>query len=179
MTSVTGKNLLCESKVKGNKNKSMSNILTCILTSCMLSYVICLLIENFYRIQFSHRTPRAMYYSQNFVFTEVLAIFIIFKIIFCIRACYVLRNGPHFSRRYELLHQLGNGAYDVVWKTVDRHTRRLVAAKKIFDAFQNSTDAQRTFREVMFLPGIRITKLMYLLLREIPYLPQPYHTVSI
>jgi len=26
-----------------------------------------------------------------------------------------------------------------------------VAVKKIFDAFRNSTDAQRTFREIMFL----------------------------
>jgi mitogen-activated protein kinase 15 len=26
-----------------------------------------------------------------------------------------------------------------------------VALKKIFDAFQNATDAQRTFREIMFL----------------------------
>jgi hypothetical protein len=38
-----------------------------------------------------------------------------------------------------------------VWKAVDRTTRRTVALKKIFDAFQNSTDAQRTFREIMFL----------------------------
>lgn len=26
-----------------------------------------------------------------------------------------------------------------------------MALKKIFDAFQNATDAQRTFREIMFL----------------------------
>jgi mitogen-activated protein kinase 15 len=26
-----------------------------------------------------------------------------------------------------------------------------VALKKIFDAFQNATDAQRTYREIMFL----------------------------
>ena len=29
--------------------------------------------------------------------------------------------------------------------------REVVALKKIFDAFQNATDAQRTFREIMFL----------------------------
>jgi mitogen-activated protein kinase 15 len=29
--------------------------------------------------------------------------------------------------------------------------RETVALKKIFDAFQNATDAQRTFREIMFL----------------------------
>jgi len=38
-----------------------------------------------------------------------------------------------------------------VWKSFDKKTREVVALKKIFDAFQNSTDAQRTFREVMFL----------------------------
>ena len=37
-------------------------------------------------------------------------------------------------------------AYGIVWKAVDRATRKTVALKKIFDAFQNSTDAQRTFR---------------------------------
>jgi mitogen-activated protein kinase 15 len=30
-----------------------------------------------------------------------------------------------------------------------------VALKKIFDAFQNATDAQRTFREIMFLQELR------------------------
>ena len=39
----------------------------------------------------------------------------------------------------------------MVWKAVDKKTQQTVALKKIFDAFQNSTDAQRTFREIMFL----------------------------
>lgn len=34
---------------------------------------------------------------------------------------------------------------------MERKTGRTVALKKIFDAFQNATDAQRTFREIMFL----------------------------
>lgn len=34
------------------------------------------------------------------------------------------------------------------WRVPHRET---VALKKIFDAFQNATDAQRTFREIMFL----------------------------
>ena len=38
-----------------------------------------------------------------------------------------------------------------MWKSIDKKTREVVALKKIFDAFQNSTDAQRTFREVLFL----------------------------
>ena len=42
-------------------------------------------------------------------------------------------------------------AYGIVWKSVDRRTGEIVALKKIFDAFSNPTDAQRTYREVMFL----------------------------
>ena len=42
-------------------------------------------------------------------------------------------------------------AYGIVWKAIDKQSKRTVALKKIFDAFQNSTDAQRTFREIMFL----------------------------
>lgn len=38
-----------------------------------------------------------------------------------------------------------------MWKAVDRTSRRTVAIKKCFDAFQNSTDAQRTYREICFL----------------------------
>lgn len=69
-------------------------------------------------------------------------------------------------------------AYGIVWKATDKKTHQTIALKKIFDAFQNSTDAQvschssqachvtpglaqmliwssiylqRTFREIMFL----------------------------
>ncbi|NXL81083.1 MK15 kinase, partial [Leptocoma aspasia] len=41
--------------------------------------------------------------------------------------------------------------YGIVWKATDRKTGETVAVKKIFDAFRNRTDAQRTFREIMFL----------------------------
>lgn len=41
--------------------------------------------------------------------------------------------------------------YGIVWRAVDRATGQTVAIKKVFDAFQNATDAQRTFREIMFL----------------------------
>lgn len=57
----------------------------------------------------------------------------------------------HILKRYELLQKLGKGAYGVVWKVMDKKTRNILALKKIFDAFQNATDAQRTFREIMFL----------------------------
>uniref|UniRef100_A0A6Q2WX38 Mitogen-activated protein kinase 15 n=1 Tax=Esox lucius TaxID=8010 RepID=A0A6Q2WX38_ESOLU len=42
-------------------------------------------------------------------------------------------------------------AYGIVWKAVEKQTGEVVAVKKIFDAFRNRTDAQRTFREIMFL----------------------------
>uniref|UniRef100_A0A915Q630 Mitogen-activated protein kinase n=1 Tax=Setaria digitata TaxID=48799 RepID=A0A915Q630_9BILA len=57
----------------------------------------------------------------------------------------------HIIERYDLHKRLGKGAYGIVWKAVDRRMRETVALKKIFDAFRNQTDAQRTFREVMFL----------------------------
>jgi len=60
----------------------------------------------------------------------------------------------HILRKYEILQKLGKGAYGVVWKAIDRKSREVVALKKIFDAFQNATDAQRTFREVMFLQDL-------------------------
>ena len=62
---------------------------------------------------------------------------------------------PHIIRKYEIQSQLGKGAYGVVWRAIDRRTKKVVALKKIFDAFQNSTDAQRTFREVMFLQALK------------------------
>ena len=39
----------------------------------------------------------------------------------------------------------------MVFKAVDKKTHEVVALKKNFDAFQNSTDAQRTYREIMLL----------------------------
>lgn len=57
----------------------------------------------------------------------------------------------HFFR----FQRLGKGAYGIVWKAIDRKTQQTVAVKKIFDAFRNETDAQRTFREVMFLRAFR------------------------
>jgi mitogen-activated protein kinase 15 len=42
-----------------------------------------------------------------------------------------------------------------VWKATERKSRQTVALKKIFDAFQNATDAQRTYREIIFLQQMR------------------------
>jgi len=58
-------------------------------------------------------------------------------------------------RKYEIGQKLGKGAYGIVWKCVEKKTQETVALKKIFDAFQNATDAQRTFREIMFLQELK------------------------
>jgi len=55
------------------------------------------------------------------------------------------------ARCYEIQQRVGKGAYGIVWKAVSVESGEVVAVKKIFDAFQNATDAQRTFREIMFL----------------------------
>ncbi|XP_008054920.1 mitogen-activated protein kinase 15 [Carlito syrichta] len=57
----------------------------------------------------------------------------------------------HVAQRYLLRRRLGKGAYGIVWKAVDQRTGEVVAIKKIFDAFRDKTDAQRTFREIMLL----------------------------
>lgn len=57
----------------------------------------------------------------------------------------------HVTKKYTIKKRLGKGAYGIVWKAVDKKTTEVVALKKIFDAFRNATDAQRTFREIMFL----------------------------
>jgi len=57
----------------------------------------------------------------------------------------------HLIERYEIRRRLGKGAYGIVWKANERKSGRVVALKKIFDAFRNATDAQRTFREILFL----------------------------
>jgi mitogen-activated protein kinase 15 len=57
----------------------------------------------------------------------------------------------HIMERFEILQQLGKGAYGIVWKVKYKDTGEILALKKIFGAFQNATDAQRTFREIIFL----------------------------
>jgi len=57
----------------------------------------------------------------------------------------------HILARYDIQQKLGKGAYGIVWKIRDKENGQTLALKKIFGAFQNSTDAQRTFREIIFL----------------------------
>lgn len=60
----------------------------------------------------------------------------------------------HITRKYEIAQKLGKGAYGIVWKATDKKSKETVALKKIFDAFQNATDAQRTWREIVFLQQV-------------------------
>ena len=55
---------------------------------------------------------------------------------------------PHILQKYDILQRLGKGAYGIVWKAIDKKSNKTVAVKKVFDAFHNATDAQRTYREV-------------------------------
>jgi len=60
----------------------------------------------------------------------------------------------HVLRKYDVVQKLGKGAYAVVFKAIGKKDKQVVALKKIFDAFQNATDAQRTFREIMYLQAL-------------------------
>ena len=76
----------------------------------------------------------------------------------------------HVLRKYEIIQKLGKGAYGIVWKAIDRRSKQQVAVKKVFDAFHNATDAQRTFREVCFLQELNshenIIKLLNIMKAE-------------
>ena len=54
-------------------------------------------------------------------------------------------------RRFDIICKLGKGAYGIVWQAREKRSGAKVALKKCFDAFRNSTDAQRTYREIMYL----------------------------
>ena len=57
----------------------------------------------------------------------------------------------HILKRYKLINKVGKGAYGIVYKALDKKTKEVVALKKNFDAFQNATDSQRTYREITLL----------------------------
>ncbi|KAF0992138.1 hypothetical protein HZS_4232 [Henneguya salminicola] len=57
----------------------------------------------------------------------------------------------HITDRFTLEKRLGRGAYGIVWRVKEKQTGKIFALKKIFDAFRNETDSQRTYREICFL----------------------------
>lgn len=54
-------------------------------------------------------------------------------------------------KKYEMVKKVGKGAYGQVWKAVNKKDKRVCAVKKIFDAFRNPSDCQRTYREIAYL----------------------------
>ncbi|KAG9392705.1 cyclin-dependent kinase like [Carpediemonas membranifera] len=68
----------------------------------------------------------------------------------------------HVLRKYEIVRKVGKGAYGIVWKATEKKTGEVQALKKIFDAFQNETDAQRTFREIMYLQELEHPNIVML-----------------
>ena len=58
-------------------------------------------------------------------------------------------------KRFKIIREIGSGAYGIVFEALDKVTHQKVALKKIFGAFRNSTDSQRTFREITFLKQLR------------------------
>lgn len=62
---------------------------------------------------------------------------------------------PQMLRRYEIISKVGKGAYGIVWRAVDKITHLQVALKKVFGAFQNPTDAQRSYREITLLKQLK------------------------
>jgi mitogen-activated protein kinase 15 len=50
----------------------------------------------------------------------------------------------HVLKRYDVGQKLGKGAYGIVWKAVDKKSQKLVALKKVYDAFQVPKKKTRT-----------------------------------
>ena len=49
-------------------------------------------------------------------------------------------------RNYTLIQKVGKGAYGQVWKCLNKKDKKICALKRIYDAFRNVTDCQRTYR---------------------------------
>lgn len=62
---------------------------------------------------------------------------------------------PIILQRFVIHKKMGKGAYGVVWWVTDKISKKTVALKKVFEAFHNSTDAQRTYWEIMILSKIK------------------------
>ena len=66
-------------------------------------------------------------------------------------------------KKYEIVKKIGKGAYGQVWKAINKKTKRVCALKKVFDAFRNTTDCQRTYREIMYLRELEHPNIVKLL----------------
>lgn len=76
----------------------------------------------------------------------------------------------HVLTRYELCQRLGKGAFGIVWKVIEKNSRKVLALKKCYDAFRSSEDGQATYREIMYLTAVsghdNIVKLMQVIKGE-------------
>lgn len=68
----------------------------------------------------------------------------------------------HVLAKFKVVKKIGSGAYGHVFKVIDRRSKKTKALKKNFDAFNNSTDAQRTYREIMFLMELKHPNIVVL-----------------
>lgn len=54
-------------------------------------------------------------------------------------------------KRYDVYKKLGKGSYSIVYKAFDKKEDKIVALKKIYNAFNNKIDSKRTYREITIL----------------------------
>ena len=55
------------------------------------------------------------------------------------------------DQKYEIIKQIGSGAYGVVVSAVDTNTNKKYAIKKVLNAFEDLIDAKRILREIKLL----------------------------
>ncbi len=68
----------------------------------------------------------------------------------------------HILERYKVGELIGSGAYGHVWRVEDKLDGKTYALKKVFGAFRNNVDAQRTYREVEILQRIHHPNIIQL-----------------
>ena len=52
---------------------------------------------------------------------------------------------------YQILGSLGKGAYGEVYRALKKADGKTYALKKLYGAYRNQTDSQRTYREIKYL----------------------------
>lgn len=54
-------------------------------------------------------------------------------------------------KNFDLAKRIGKGSYGFVYKAFDKKSNKFFALKKIYDAFRDEKDAQKTYREIFLL----------------------------